>query len=119
MSPTNESGVLVQTPEGSRTIFAVIMYKNSSKSIVPEPSLSMSVIIFLISSCQDTVPVRKETGNRSLPTTARPIITGQAWLRVCATGNLALRATLAGSCVTACERSVPFWARNRERASQP
>ena len=34
----------------SRTILAVIICRNSSKSIVPEPSLSMSAIIFLISS---------------------------------------------------------------------
>ena len=32
-----------------RTIFAVIISRNSEKSIVPEPSLSMSEIIFLIS----------------------------------------------------------------------
>lgn len=36
--------------EGTVTILAVISSKNSLKSMVPEPSLSMSEIIFLISS---------------------------------------------------------------------
>lgn len=42
--------------ESRSPILAVIICKNSSKSMVPEPSLSMSAIIFLISSFLGSKP---------------------------------------------------------------
>ena len=53
--PSNNSvysslSCLCFSPSLSLTIFDVIISKNSWKSIVPDPSLSMSLIIFLISS---------------------------------------------------------------------
>lgn len=46
MLSQNDIGVFLRTP----TIFCVIIAKKSSKSMVPLPSLSISAIIFLISS---------------------------------------------------------------------
>ena len=43
-------------PAHGRTIFAVIISKNSWKSMLPDPSLSMSLIIFLISSFLGSKP---------------------------------------------------------------
>eukprot|EP01033_Poteriospumella_lacustris_P010503 gene10503-gene11359 len=49
-SSKSRNAFKISSRESRSLIFAVIISKNSEKSMVPEPSLSMSEIIFLISS---------------------------------------------------------------------
>jgi len=55
-SSNSRNAFRISSLESFSLIFAVIICRNSSKSIVPEPSLSMSAIIFLISSFLGSKP---------------------------------------------------------------
>mmetsp|Transcript_12411 Transcript_12411/g.56507 ORF Transcript_12411/g.56507 Transcript_12411/m.56507 type:complete len:201 (+) Transcript_12411:1469-2071(+) len=55
-SSKRRKAFMISSRESRSPILAVIMVRNSSKSMVPEPSLSMSAIIFLISSFLGSKP---------------------------------------------------------------
>jgi len=55
-SSKSRNAFRISSRESFSLIFAVIISRNSEKSIVPEPSLSMSEIIFLISSFLGSKP---------------------------------------------------------------
>ena len=55
-SSNRRNAFMISSRESRSPILAVIICRNSSKSMVPEPSLSMSEIIFLISSFLGSKP---------------------------------------------------------------